>query len=63
MTQILELPDGEFKITMINIFGALMEKVKKKKFKNRECKQRGRNSKKNSEKNAGDPKHCDRNKQ
>lgn len=33
MTQILELPDGEFKITMINIFGALMEKVKKKNSK------------------------------
>lgn len=33
MTQILELPDGEFKITTINIFGALMEKVKKKNSK------------------------------
>lgn len=55
-----ELPDQEFKTTIINILRALVDKVDSMQEKSKQCKQRDGNPNKEPEINVRDQEHCSR---
>ena len=59
MTEILELLDWEFKISIINMLRVPMEKVDI--MKDGKCKHKDRNSKKEAKGHSRNKKHCNRN--
>ena len=58
MAEMQKLSDYEYKITMINMLRAVMEKSRQHERRDTQCKQRDGNSKKELEVNARNQNHC-----